>query len=60
MSPSPLGDAGGVLQEWAGPSLAESTSRPQTVAERVERIVRCRHLKQAGVDVATRVNVHMP
>jgi hypothetical protein len=40
--------------------VQESASRPQAVAAADQLVMQCRHPMRADVDVATRVNVHMP
>jgi len=40
--------------------VQESASRPQAVAAADQLVMQCRHPMLADVDVATRVNVHMP
>ncbi|RAO74807.1 hypothetical protein CA260_18525 [Dyella jiangningensis] len=40
--------------------VEESASRPQAVAAADQLVMQCRHPMLADVDVATRVNVHMP
>ena len=40
--------------------VEESASRPQAVAADNQLVMQCRHPMLADVDVATRVNVHMP
>src|SRR4029453_6188125 len=40
--------------------VEENASRPQAVAAGNQLVMHCRHPMLAEVDVATRVNVHMP
>jgi hypothetical protein len=40
--------------------VAEDADRPQAGAAGVQQVMRSRHPKQAGADVATRVDVHRP
>lgn len=59
-SPSPRYGACGAAEVGRSSLVEESASRPQAVAADNQLVMQCRHPMLADVDVATRVNVHMP